>query len=202
MTLNQLVNFAADFGWALKAPEVAISVMKDFVFNTSPPTEAEMRCFEWLVSFHQTDQCPDGVAWGEMKRSLWSEDSGWSRYSFLMEQLFSVIQAHRDALYFRDCYEELEGSTPEMGDTDGWNARGDALKEEVSNFGLTEEEALTHIRYFASPQSETYGGYLDMHPNTRRPYISRSGTITLDGEFDARTLRAILWFMTHEKSDG
>ena len=130
-------------------------------------------------------------------------------YSSLLK-VIDRLREHQTPEWFDEPFPLLQALTGlvaptprELGEVlaERFNRKIDALKEEVGNFGLTEEEALTNIRDFASPQSETYG-YVDMDPRTRRPSISRSGTITLDGEFDARTLRAILWFMTHEKSDG
>ena len=127
--MNQLVKFSANFGWALKAPEVGISVMEDFVFKASPPTAAERLCFDLLVQMHKAGQCLGIQEWDSTIRLLWNTETGWSKCKFLLDQLFSVIQSHHDALKYRACYEELEASTPEIGDTRELCARGDKMFE-------------------------------------------------------------------------
>lgn len=139
--MGKLEKLAADFGWKLQAPEVGISVMESFVFRNSPPTEEERRCFDSLVQMHKAGQCLGIQEWDSTIRLLWNTETGWSTYKFLLDQLFSVIQSHHDALYFRACYEELESSTPEIGDTDGWCARGDDLFERDGQFRASKKSS-------------------------------------------------------------
>ncbi len=139
--MNQLAKLASDFGWKLQAPEVGIFVMESFVFGNSPPTEEERRCFDSLVQMHKAGQCLGIQEWDSTIRLLWNTETGWSTYKFLLDQLFSVIQSHHDALYFRACYEELESSTPEIGDTDGWCARGDDLLERDGQFRASKKSS-------------------------------------------------------------
>ena len=129
-TINQqLENFSLEFGWALKAPEVGISVMENYVFKNSHPTDKEGKCFDRLVQMHKDGQRLGILEWDSTIRLLWSKEEGWSRYKFLLGQLFSVFQSHSDALYYRACYEDVESSTPELWDENGWNARGDEMLE-------------------------------------------------------------------------
>lgn len=139
--MNQLAKLTSDFGWELKAPEVGIFVMENFVFRNSPPTEEERRCFDLLVQMHKAGRRLGIKEWDSTIRLLWSTETGWSTYKFLLDQLFSAIQAHHDALYFRACYEEVKGSTPEIGDTDGWNARGDDLFELDGQFRASKKSS-------------------------------------------------------------
>ena len=76
------------------------------------------------------------------------------------------------------------------------------LEAEAKSYGHTEESALAAIHDFVSPPDYLYGGYVDRNPLTNAPYVSDAGTITLDGEFDAPTLRAVLWFMENRKPEG
>jgi hypothetical protein len=76
------------------------------------------------------------------------------------------------------------------------------LEAEAKSYGHTEESAAAAIRDFVSPPDCLYGGYVDMNLLTYEPEFSASGTITLNGEFDGKTLRAVLWFMENRKPEG
>ena len=156
--MGKLEKLAADFGWKLQAPEVGISVMESFVFRNSPPTEEERRCFDSLVQMHKAGQCLGIQEWDSTIRLLWNTETGWSTYKFLLDQLFSVIQSHHDALYFKACYDEVEASTPEIDDTSEWCARGDKMFELNRQFRSSKKNSGFYLKSLLLNAAQESGG--------------------------------------------
>ena len=156
--MGKLEKLAADFGWKLQAPEVGISVMEDFVFKASPPTEKERQCLDYLVRMHKAGQCLGNPEWDRVTRYLWSKEDGWSRYDLLLGKLFSVLQSHHDALHFKACYDEVKAYTPEIDDTSEWCARGDKMFELNRQFRSSKKNSGFYLESLLLNAAQESGG--------------------------------------------